>query len=213
MSETQDTRGRRRDRTRGEILAAAWELARRDGVASLSLRDLADRVGMRAPSLYTYFASKSDLYDAMFAQGMQEFADVMQRSRLGRDARETLRNRARAFVRAAVEDPVRYELLFQRPIPGFTPSPEAVAVGLDNLARTRDVARQAGIADDRGFDLFMSTIRGLVGMQIANEPAGTRWVRLIDDAVEMCVMHHASKPVVSGRGDDEDVRHGRRRPR
>ncbi|MDZ7676649.1 MAG: TetR family transcriptional regulator [Acidimicrobiales bacterium] len=43
---------RRREQTRGEILDAAWELCRQDGLVALSLRNLAERVGMRAPSLY-----------------------------------------------------------------------------------------------------------------------------------------------------------------
>ncbi len=50
---TPDVRTRKRERTRAEILAAAWELVRRDGIAGLSLRDLAAGAGMRAPSLYT----------------------------------------------------------------------------------------------------------------------------------------------------------------
>src|SRR5437868_8305120 len=140
MLDDEDFRGRRRERTRAEIMAAAWELARHDGLASLSLRELAARVGMRAPSLYTYFGSKNELYDAMFAQGMQAFADRIQQAPHGRDPRVALRNRARAWVRAAMDDPLRYELLFHRPIPGFAPSPASLAIGLDNFAQTREVA-------------------------------------------------------------------------
>jgi len=44
-------------------------LARRDGLAAVSLRELAEAVGLRQPSLYVYFTSKLDLYDAMFADG------------------------------------------------------------------------------------------------------------------------------------------------
>jgi AcrR family transcriptional regulator len=40
---------------RAEILAAAWELAGEVGLANLTLRDLARRVGMQAPSLYSHF--------------------------------------------------------------------------------------------------------------------------------------------------------------
>src|SRR5690348_10411597 len=119
-------RSRRREWTRSEILDAAWAIARRDGIAALSLREVADRVGIRAPSLYHYFASKRALYDAMYAQGMERFADEIQASPAGGDARETLRNRASTFVATAVADPVRYELLFHRPVPDFEPAPEHV---------------------------------------------------------------------------------------
>ena len=41
----------RREATRVEILNAAWELAQEQGLAEFTLRDLAEKVGMRAPSL------------------------------------------------------------------------------------------------------------------------------------------------------------------
>jgi AcrR family transcriptional regulator len=191
MVDPVDIRSRKRDWTRAEIVAAAWELAGREGLAALSLRELAARVGMRAPSLYTYFPSKNDLYDAMYAQGMRQFAEVMSGSPPGRNAQETLRNRARTFVGAAVRDPLRYELLFERPVPAFVPSAESLAIGLASLAATRNVAGAAGLPGQQAFDLLMATMRGLVGMQIANEPGGDRWVGLVDEAVDILVAHYA----------------------
>src|SRR5689334_9415418 len=67
----------RRKRTEAEIVAAAWDLVHEQGLASLSMRDLGDRVGMKAQSLYSYFASKNDIYDAMFRDGQIAFASVM----------------------------------------------------------------------------------------------------------------------------------------
>ena len=188
---TPDVRTRKRERTRAEILAAAWELVRRDGIAGLSLRDLAAGVGMRAPSLYTYFPSKNALFDAMFAEGMRYFAEQILASPPGQTALEALRNRARTFVRVAVEDPFRYQLLFQRPIPGFAPSDESLAIGLTTLASTREIAEAAGLRGQRALDLFMATTHGIAGMQIANEPGGDRWARLADEAVDMLVAQHA----------------------
>lgn len=188
--EKKDIRTRKREQTRAEIVATAWGLARRDGVAALSLHELAADLGMRAPSLYHYFPSKNALYDSMYAEGMQQFADRVQASRGSSDPRRALRNRARAFVAAAVADPARFELLFHRPIPGFTPSPEHLQLGLTHLARTRELAEAAGLRGERAFDLFMATMRGLIALQIANEPGGDRWTRLVDDAVEVLVEHY-----------------------
>jgi AcrR family transcriptional regulator len=42
---------------------------RAEGLAALTLRDVAAKVGMRPPSLYSYFPSKNAIYDAMFLQG------------------------------------------------------------------------------------------------------------------------------------------------
>ena len=188
-----DVRTRKRDWARAEILAAAWDLARQHGVAALSLRELAAKVGMRAPSLYTYFPSKNDLYDAMYAQGMREIAERLSSSPGGGTPQETLRNRARAWVAAASQDPFRYELLFQRPIPGFAPSPESLAIGLAGLGETRKVADAAGLSGERAFDLFVATMRGLVEMQIANEPGGDRWIGLVDEAVDNLIARYAPR--------------------
>src|SRR6478735_5367348 len=67
----------RRKRTEAEIVAAAWDLVHTHGIASLSMRDLGERVGMKAQSIYSYFASKNDIYDAMFREGQIAFAAVM----------------------------------------------------------------------------------------------------------------------------------------
>src|SRR5918911_319177 len=75
-----DRRAVRHAATKQEIVDAAWRLARERGLAGWSLRDVAEAVGMRAPSLYVYFASKNALYDAMYADGYRQllaaYADV-----------------------------------------------------------------------------------------------------------------------------------------
>jgi AcrR family transcriptional regulator len=187
-------RSRRREWTRNEIVDAAWSIARRDGLAALSLREVAERVGIRAPSLYHYFPSKMALFDAMYAKGMQQFAERIEASQPGSDERETLRNRARTFVATAVADPARYELLFHRPVPDFEPAPEHVAFATAVLGETRQVAAAAGIASQAAFDLFMATLRGLVAMQIANDPGGDRWTHLVDEAVDILSAHYGRDP-------------------
>src|SRR5687768_270893 len=74
------TTDRRRERhlaKRAVIVDEAWALARQHGLASISLRDLADQVGLRQPSLYAYFDSKLALYDAMFADGNRQLIEVV----------------------------------------------------------------------------------------------------------------------------------------
>src|SRR6056297_576027 len=118
----------RRAATRSVILDAAWSLAREMGLTSFSLRDLAGRVGMRAPSLYEYFAGKHDIYDAMFLAANQDFlAAALERVPATDDARELFTAAARFFLEFAADDPVRFQLLFQRSIAGWEPSPAAYA--------------------------------------------------------------------------------------
>lgn len=64
-------RGRRRGAvTAARILDAAEELFAERGYHGTTLRDVADRVGLRIPSLYNHFASKDALYAAVLARGI-----------------------------------------------------------------------------------------------------------------------------------------------
>lgn len=50
------------------ILEASWELLEEEGIEKFSLRRLANRMGIRAPSLYWYFKSKQNLYQRLANQ-------------------------------------------------------------------------------------------------------------------------------------------------
>lgn len=181
---------RRRARTRADILDAAWQLCREEGLAALSLRELARRVGLRAPSLYSYVESKDDIYDAMFAEGQRQLLEHM--AFLPEDralTREDFRAGAHAFFAFCTADPVRYQLLFQRTIPGFEPSPEAYALAQEVLGRLGRQLASAGIDDPRHLDLWTAVMTGLTDQQISNDPGGDRWARLLDEVVDLFCDH------------------------
>lgn len=193
-----DTRAVRRDATRERILDAAWGLARDQGLAAVSLRDVARRVGMRAPSLYTYFGSKNAIYDAMYADGARQLARTLADRAAGADAAETFRNRVRSFIAFCLADPLRYQLIFERPVPGFEPTPESFAITVRALAGTRADLEAAGVHGEPALDLFRALITGLISLQIANDPGGDRWARLQDHALEMFFAHHLGPRPNSG---------------
>jgi AcrR family transcriptional regulator len=183
-----DRRAERREATKAEILDAAWELVRAEGLAALSLRDLAAKVGMRAPSLYSYFDSKHAIYDAMFLQGNLELLARYEALPEYDDPVKGLRAGARLFVQFGVEDPARSQLLFMRFIPGFEPTGETydVAKRIVDIGTTRMAKAGIGAGD---FDLWTGLISGLVWQQIANEPGGDRWTKHVDDVVDMFLEH------------------------
>jgi AcrR family transcriptional regulator len=197
-----DRRTERHEATKAEILEAAWEIARAEGLAAVSLRDIARRVGMRPPSLYSYFDSKNAIYDAMYAQGAQQFVVAEPWDEMVGDPLHDLRRIVRYFVGFCAADPARYQLLFQRTIPGFEPSPESFAISQASLARVGEQLERCGIADRPAVDLFTALGTGLADQQISNDPGGDRWIRLIDDAVEMFFDHmtKTSKPKAPAKG-------------
>jgi AcrR family transcriptional regulator len=191
---TRDRRAERREAVIAEILEAAWAVARLEGLAGLSLRDVARRIGMQPPSLYWYFDSKRAIYDAMFLQGNQELLARLRAQRWPKDPRGILRLCARGFIEFSVEDVERYQLLFQRTIPNFEPSAEAYAVAVQVYDAMRGLLASAGLNDAAAFDVWTALVSGLSAQQIANDPGGARWLRLVDDVVDMYLDHVARKP-------------------
>jgi AcrR family transcriptional regulator len=178
--------GRRRAVALDAIVTTAWDLARENGLAGLSLRDLARRLGMAPASLYSYVDSKNDLYDAMFAHGYRALLALEPPSG-GGDVRTVLRKIAHHYVTFSVEDPVRFQLLSQRTIPGFEPSPAAYALAQEAYEVLHAPLRAVVDVTQEDLDLLTALISGIVSQQVANDPGGTRWVRLLDDAVELIV--------------------------
>ncbi|MEU0572133.1 TetR/AcrR family transcriptional regulator [Nonomuraea sp. NPDC005983] len=184
-----DRRTERHERTKAEILEAAWQIARTEGLAGLTLRDVARKVGMRAPSVYSYFDSKNAIYDAMFAQGCQEFLRRGSRLVVTGDPQADLRVGSRMFIEFCTEDPVRYQLLFQRTIPGFEPSTGSYALAVQALETIRARLVEIGIDDPAALDMLTALTTGLADQQISNDPGGDRWLKLIDEAMEMFFAH------------------------
>ena len=187
-------RERRRAETRAEIIDAAWQLAREEGLAGISMRELGARVGMRAQSLYGYVASKNDLYDAMFRQGYEVAGALVASWPAPPLTRAVLKDRLGAWIAFCVEDPVRYQLLFQRTIPDFEPSPASYALAVDVLAGLGEVLGAIGIDDPAAMDLLTAIVTGLTSQQLANDPGGDRWVRLAGEAVDMFLDHYGALP-------------------
>jgi AcrR family transcriptional regulator len=181
----------RREATRREILDAAWEVAHAEGLAGITLRAVADRVGMRAPSLYTHFESKHAIYDAMFEQAWTECLAVMRAARdhVPTDRRGAVRLAARTFFDFAVADLPRHQLMNLRTIPGFEPSPAGYAPAVQTLELAREVLGAHGVTDPDDLDVYVALVGGLVDSQHANDPGGDRWSRLLPRAIDMFVDH------------------------
>jgi AcrR family transcriptional regulator len=177
----------RHDTKAAAILEAAWVLASEHGVAGISLRRLAERVGMRQPSLYEYFGSKNDLYDAMFADGNRQLLERIRSLDLPADPRPALKLFVRSWLDFAIEDLARCELLFQRHLPAFTPSPESYALAQAALMPLGDLARAAGVAEPSDIDCLVAVAAGLLDAQVANDPTGDRWIRHLDRLIDLLV--------------------------
>ena len=177
----------RREAKVAAILESAWNLAREHGIAGVSLHALAREVGMRQPSLYAYFDSKSELYDAMFADGNRRLLQQLDLIKLPRDPRAALKKFLAEFVALALEDPARYELLFERRIPGFTPSPTSYLLAEAVLGRAYEFINKVGVTKQGDIDCMIAMVAGLMEAQLSNDPGGNRWIRHLNRLVDLYV--------------------------
>jgi AcrR family transcriptional regulator len=204
-----DRRQRRRQETIEEVLDIAAEIMAEQGVAGLSVGEVARRMGIRPPSLYVYFPSKHALYDALFERGARMVldharADAESDTGDGRALDEVLLRAAEAFVGWSIEHPAYTQLLFWRPVPGFSPSAEAYAPAVELVELTR--ARFAGLqqrgllradadADDMLRDWTVLT-SGVISQQLSNAPdeplATGRFTSALPDLVAMFARHYGA---------------------
>ena len=211
-----DRRQRRRQETIEEVLGLAAQIMAEQGVAGLSIGEIARRMGIRPPSLYVYFPSKHALYDALFARGARLLLEAMEAMFAALPAQPTtlqeiLLPAAQAFVRWSVEHAAYSQLLFWRPVPGFAPSPEAYqpAVRLIELGRARIAALQdAGLvrADvptgqiERDWTILVS---GVVSQQLSNAPQQTfedgRFTTALPELVAMFAGHYSARTPAPAR--------------
>ncbi|MCW2632130.1 MAG: Transcriptional regulator, TetR family [Pseudonocardia sp.] len=189
-----DWREARRQDARASLVATAWEMVREDGLAALSLRELARRAGITTPTVYAYFDSKNAIFDAMFAEAAEAFAATNEHLPDTGDAYQNLVAGAQSFVEFCTSDVPRYQLLFQRTLPGFNPSPQSYAPAVRALELGGGLLASNGLRDPRHLDIWTALLTGIVDQQISNDPGGNRWSRLIDDVVRMFLAHFRREP-------------------
>ena len=104
-----------------QIVAAARDLLEREGPDGLTMRRLAGRLGMQAPSLYKHVADKDELEVLLIAWALRdqgaathEAVDGLPR---GGSKRRALESLARAYRTWALAHPHLYRLATQGPLP------------------------------------------------------------------------------------------------
>jgi AcrR family transcriptional regulator len=182
-----DSVAKRREQKIAGIVACAWTLAQEDGVAGVSLHGLARAVGMRQPSLYVYFDSKHALYDAMFADGNRQLLEHLDAVTFSAEPREALKQWLYTFAAFGNENTELYQLLFHRPIPGFTPSPQSYALAEKVLGGLYTLMQAAGLTQQGDLDCVVAITAGVTDAQISNDPGGDRWLRHLNRLVDLLV--------------------------
>ncbi len=171
-------RQRNHDLMAQSILETARVIMREGGVAALSMQELARRLDVRAPSLYHYYSGKMNIYDALFQQGFTLFGETMEKtSREAKNWQEELQLSFEAYMNFAMQNPELYQLCFERPVPGFSPSEESLKLSFGLLQQSYErVTRhlypkiKTELSPEQLGDVVIAMMHGLTALHLANEP-------------------------------------------
>jgi AcrR family transcriptional regulator len=120
MSAETATRGRNPRgtgvRLRADIVAAARDILAEQGIeTAVTLRGVARRVGIAAPSIYPHFANSDEIVQAVVLETFETLEHYLQAAKVGiTDPRERLLAGCRAYMTFGIENAHLYGLLFTR---------------------------------------------------------------------------------------------------
>ncbi|GAB3606127.1 TetR/AcrR family transcriptional regulator [Conyzicola nivalis] len=153
--------------THDRVVEAAEVLADEVGIAGLSFAALADRLGVKVPSLYKHVASLDAVRQSISVRAKNDMADAIGAAAIGRSRGEAVRALSLAYRAWAGAHPGRYETTLRAAIPGdpadVRAGSRAVEVIFSALAGY-DLSREATIDATR---MLRSTLHGFVALEAA----------------------------------------------
>jgi AcrR family transcriptional regulator len=114
---------------RRTLLDIASQLLERHGPEALTMRRIASEAGCSTSVLYTMFGGKAGIAEALWREGFDRLSAALDAT-TGDHPLERLGAMGGAYRANALANRSYYAVMFQRPIPGFEPSPEAYEASL-----------------------------------------------------------------------------------
>ncbi len=178
-----ERREREREEIRTRILDAARELFASEGVESVTMRRVADRIEYSPTAIYFHFRDKdallAELCDCDFRAFSQNFTEI---ARIP-DPVERLRQAGRAYVAFGLEHPSHYRLMFMTPKTAGSQTIEKGNPEEDAYAFLKaiivDLGQQGLLREeydniDLAAQVIWSAIHGVVALEIAK--CNDQWV-------------------------------------
>jgi len=167
--------------TRDRIFAAAADILRREGLAGLSIRNVAKAVNLTPMAIYRHFTDKDDLIDALMLDGFVAWEAIASAIR-SKDPMLWLQRLMEAFLNFALSQPHRFDAAFIIPARGARRYPDDFVAGRSpvlQMAYARiEQAKAEGKLDDTPTPQIALTLsalaQGFVSMHRAKRFADER---------------------------------------
>ncbi|MFI9640508.1 TetR/AcrR family transcriptional regulator [Micromonospora sp. NPDC051925] len=166
-------RERYRRQVRAEVREHAWKQLAEAGAAGLSLKAIAKQMGITAPALYRYFASRDDLLTELILAAYRDLAHVVEAAAgTGGSPRDRLTAIATAIRDWARRDPHRYLLLYGTPVPGYAAPAEATDLARRIFAPVQDAFSYDHDQSMRRSLTFWTRVHGVISLEVAGHFTG-----------------------------------------
>ncbi|MEU8637639.1 WHG domain-containing protein [Amycolatopsis sp. NPDC048633] len=156
---------------RERFLDAALAVLFDRGVTGLTVRGVAEAAGASTISVYARFGGRAGLLDALYERTFDSLRELLEGlPPASPDGIADLLYLAREYRLFARESPVRYALMFERPVPGFDPDPALRSAVLRTTfslftARVQRVCPPGVDAREAAYQLW-TAMHGLVGAEL-----------------------------------------------
>jgi len=189
------------------LLDTASSLLERHGPDALTMRRIAAEAGCSTSVLYTMFGGKAGIAEALWLEGFDRLSAALDMAN-GADPLARLAAMGRAYRANALANRSYYAIMFQRPIPGFQPSPDAYQASLRPLRALADAVVdcvRAGIfrPEDPGHiaGVLWAATHGAVSLELAGYEGAVDAEHRFSDlaaAAAAWFMTHDRKPPAAG---------------
>jgi AcrR family transcriptional regulator len=151
--------------TRDRVVDEAASMVDEVGLHTLTLAALAERLGIRQPSLYKHIDSMAGLHRDISVRAKRELGEMLARAAVGRSGSAAIHSMSHAYRDWAREHPARYEASQRMPSAGDI---EDEAVSLAGIQVIADVLAAYELAGDDAVDAiraFRATLHGFLSLE------------------------------------------------
>ena len=168
------------DQLATRLVDEAGRILSTEGAAALTLRRLAQTVGISTMPVYTLFGDKQGLLAAMYREGYRRLGAAMRSAAEGvDDPLQALVNLGHTYRAIALANPHLYDLMFGRPVASFQPDSDAVEVAdstyrplVEAAQRCLDAGQLTGGDAERIAFHLWSVSHGMVSLELAGHVHG-----------------------------------------
>lgn len=153
--------------SRDGVVEAAVAMADEVGLSRLTLAGLAERVGVKQPSLYKHIDSLAGLHRSISLLAKRELGDVLVRAAVGKAGADAIMAMSRAYRDWALLHPARYQA---SQIAGAPDDAEDKAISMSGIQVIADVLAAYALEGEDSIDAIRglrATLHGFVSLEAA----------------------------------------------